>query len=174
MGYTQLVEYCQVVQPPRKFKGGICYGGHFAITYGGELLYLWIFSYPSNYGPVKHVATLIWADHVEWSYNNSYVRDRQNGHCRIALHRGQKRDRIPPLKFLGNLRQSSSTIPSNCSTNNLPGLPSFSQTLYCSLHDYSKSMSLPYKDAIFPNSFSITRSESGDQMLVYHVVTVNL
>ena len=29
---------------PRKFKGGICCGGHLAITYGGELLYLQIFS----------------------------------------------------------------------------------------------------------------------------------
>ena len=29
---------------PRKFKGGICCGGHLAVTYGGELLYLQIFS----------------------------------------------------------------------------------------------------------------------------------
>ena len=28
----------------RKFKGGICRGGHLAVTYGGELLYLRIFS----------------------------------------------------------------------------------------------------------------------------------
>ena len=28
----------------RKFKVGICCGGHLAITYGGELLYLQIFS----------------------------------------------------------------------------------------------------------------------------------
>ena len=27
----------------KKFKGGICCGGHLAVTYGGELLYLWIF-----------------------------------------------------------------------------------------------------------------------------------
>ena len=35
---------------PRKFKGGICCGGHLSVTYGGELLYLWIFSQlsPSN------------------------------------------------------------------------------------------------------------------------------
>ena len=37
---------------PRKFKRGICCGGHLAITYGGELLYLQIFlllSPPSNF-----------------------------------------------------------------------------------------------------------------------------
>ena len=28
----------------RKFKRGICCGGHLAVTYGGELLYLRIFS----------------------------------------------------------------------------------------------------------------------------------
>ena len=28
---------------PRKFKGGICCGGHLAVTYWGELLYLQIF-----------------------------------------------------------------------------------------------------------------------------------
>ena len=28
----------------RKLKGGICCGGHLAVTYGGELLYLPIFS----------------------------------------------------------------------------------------------------------------------------------
>ena len=27
----------------RKFKGEICCGGHLAVTYGGKLLYLWIF-----------------------------------------------------------------------------------------------------------------------------------
>ena len=32
------------VYKSRKFKGGICCGGHLAVTYGGELLYLWIFS----------------------------------------------------------------------------------------------------------------------------------
>ena len=37
---------------PRKFKGGICCGGHLAVTYGGELLYIRIFSQlspPSNF-----------------------------------------------------------------------------------------------------------------------------
>ena len=29
---------------PRKSKGGICYSSHLAVTYGGELLYLLIFS----------------------------------------------------------------------------------------------------------------------------------
>ena len=29
---------------PRKFKGGMCSGSHLAFTYGGELLYLCIFS----------------------------------------------------------------------------------------------------------------------------------
>ena len=36
----------------RKFKGGICCGSHLAITYGGQLLYLWIFlwlSPPNNF-----------------------------------------------------------------------------------------------------------------------------
>ena len=36
----------------RKFKGGICCGGHLAVTNGGELLYLWIFlqlSPPNNF-----------------------------------------------------------------------------------------------------------------------------
>ena len=36
----------------RKFKGGICCCGHLAVTYGGELLYLWIFSLlspPNNF-----------------------------------------------------------------------------------------------------------------------------
>ena len=27
----------------RKFKRGICCGGHLGVTYGTELLYLWIF-----------------------------------------------------------------------------------------------------------------------------------
>ena len=37
---------------PRKFKEGICCGGHLAVTYGGELLYLRIFlklNPPSNF-----------------------------------------------------------------------------------------------------------------------------
>ena len=29
---------------PRKFEGGVCCGGHLAVTYGGELLYLRICS----------------------------------------------------------------------------------------------------------------------------------
>ena len=33
---------------PRKFKGGICCGGHLVVTYGAELLYLRIFSFPSS------------------------------------------------------------------------------------------------------------------------------
>ena len=36
----------------RKFKGGISRGSHLAITYGGDLLYLWMFlllSPPSNF-----------------------------------------------------------------------------------------------------------------------------
>ena len=36
--------YKDFVHFPRKFKGGLCCGGHFAVTYGGELLYLRIFS----------------------------------------------------------------------------------------------------------------------------------
>ena len=33
---------------PRKFKGGICCGGHLAITYGGELLYFRIICKPTK------------------------------------------------------------------------------------------------------------------------------
>ena len=33
-----------IVFYPRKFKGGICCGGHLAVTYGDELFYLRIFS----------------------------------------------------------------------------------------------------------------------------------
>ena len=36
----------------KEFKGGICCGGHLAIMYGGDLLYLWNFLYlspPSNF-----------------------------------------------------------------------------------------------------------------------------
>ena len=37
---------------PRKFRGGICCGGHFAVTYAGELLYLRIILWlnpPNNF-----------------------------------------------------------------------------------------------------------------------------
>ena len=36
--------YKDFVHFPRKFKGGFCCRSHFADMYGGELLYLWIFS----------------------------------------------------------------------------------------------------------------------------------
>ena len=32
-----------VILRSKKSKGEICCGGHLAVTYGGELLYLWIF-----------------------------------------------------------------------------------------------------------------------------------
>ena len=36
----RVTKWCEGQFEPRKFKGGICCGGHLAITYGGELLYL--------------------------------------------------------------------------------------------------------------------------------------
>ena len=36
--------YYREVHKPRKFKGEICFCGHLAVTCGGELLYLRIFS----------------------------------------------------------------------------------------------------------------------------------
>ena len=79
----------------RKFKGGICGGSHLAVTYGGELLYLRIFSSISppskrelpflrglksrthnGYCAVNHAITIMCADRAECSrhirrYNNS-------------------------------------------------------------------------------------------------------
>ena len=76
----------------RKFKGRICCGGHLAVTYGSELLYLRIFSslsLPSNfikrmlpflcglksrthvgYHTVKLAATIMCTDHAEWLRQN--------------------------------------------------------------------------------------------------------
>ena len=83
---------------PRKLKGGIGCGGHLAVTYGGELIYLRIFSYPSppnhfverklpflrelksrthiDYRTVNRTVMIMCADCTEWScqirrYNNS-------------------------------------------------------------------------------------------------------
>ena len=75
------------VGKPRKFKRGICFGGHLAITYVGDLLFLLICSYlspPSNfvkrelpfprglksrmhivYRAVNHVVTILCADRAE-------------------------------------------------------------------------------------------------------------
>ena len=71
----------------RKFKGGICCGGHLAVTYGGELLYLPIFlqlSPPNkfaerelpfqrglksrtniDYSAVNHMVTIMCTNHAE-------------------------------------------------------------------------------------------------------------
>ena len=83
--------HCALI--PRKFKRGICRGGHLAITYGGELLNLLIFSYivfcsyslPNNfvrrelpfrcglksrthigYCTVNHAVTIMCPDRAEW------------------------------------------------------------------------------------------------------------
>ena len=102
---------------PKKFKGGIWCGGHLAVSYGGELLYLRIFSELSlpysfvkrelpflyglklrtqiGYRVVNHAVTIMCADRAErlrqiQMYNNS--RDGQYGRLSIALTQGSKGD----------------------------------------------------------------------------------
>ena len=119
----------------RKFYRGISCSSHLAITYGVDLLYLWIFSQP------KPPNSFVWSmhpflmfcthlghavnirqqqfriDHTKWShqiqrYDNA-TPYHQNGRHNIPIKQGLKRDPIPPCKIPWYKLTQWSELPNN-------------------------------------------------------------